>query len=111
MFHQPYDRNISELLYSSTISLQDVINSDYKCNAAATERMSCEQTSVEMVDCSDRVKLLYRAVKLIKSEITDCRGISIRPPSVADSSLKKSKFLILDSLYLLLRWVIARLVK
>ena len=33
-----------------------------------------------MVDCSDRVKLLYRAAKLIKSEITDCRGISIRPP-------------------------------
>ena len=28
----------------------------------------------------DRVKLLYRAAKLIKSEITDCRGISIRPP-------------------------------
>ena len=33
-----------------------------------------------MVDCGDRVKLMYRAAKLIKSEITDCRGISIRPP-------------------------------
>ena len=65
-----------------------------------------------MVDCSDRVKLLYRADKLIKSEITDCRGISIRPPSVVDSFLDKSKvphsraLLIPDSLHWLLRWAI-----
>ena len=37
-------------------------------------------TGCSLIDCSDRVKPLYRAVKLIKSEITDCRGISIRPP-------------------------------
>ena len=61
-----------------------------------------------MVDCSERVKLLYRAAKRIKSEITDCRGISIRPPSVEDSSLTKEKFLNPDSLYWLLRWVIAK---
>ena len=61
-----------------------------------------------MVDCSDWVKLLYRAAKLIKSEITDCRGISIRPPSVAYLSLKKAKSYIPDSLYWLLRWVIAK---
>ena len=39
MFH----RTKPELLYSSDISLQDVINSAYKCNAAATARVSCEQ--------------------------------------------------------------------
>ena len=93
VFHQPYDRTKSELLYSSAISLQDVINSAFKCNAASTERVSCERPSVEMVDC-DRVKLLYRAAKLIKSEITDCRGISIRPPSVVDLSQTKAKSLI-----------------
>ena len=37
VFHQPYDRTKSELLYSPAISLQDVINSAYKCNAAAIE--------------------------------------------------------------------------
>ena len=107
VFHQPYDRTKFELLFSSAISLQDVINSAYKCNAAATERVSCERPSVEMVDC-DRVKLLYRAAKLIKSEITDCRGISIRPPSVVDLSQTKAKSLIPDSLYWLLRWIIAK---
>ena len=70
--------------------------------------MSCDQPLVEMVDCSDRVKLLYRADKLIKSEITDCCGVSIRPPSVVDSSLTKAKSLIPDSLHWLLRWAITK---
>ena len=70
--------------------------------------MSCEQPLVEMVNCSDRVKLLYRADKLIKSEVTDCRGISTKPTSDVDSSLTKAKSLIPDSLYGLLRWVIAK---
>ena len=83
-------------MYPCAIFLQHVTNPAYKCNAAATERMSCEQPSVEMVDCSDRVKLLYRAAKLIVLEIADCRGISIRPPSVVDSTLKKAKSLIPD---------------
>ena len=76
-------------MYPCAIFLQDVINSAYKCNAAATERMSCEQPSVEMVDCSDIVKLLYRAAKRIKLEIADCHDISIRPPSVVDSEKSK----------------------
>ena len=66
VFHQPYDCNISELLYSSAIS--NIPSRCHQlclqCNAAAIERMSCEQPSVEMVDSSDRVKLLYRAAKL-----------------------------------------------
>ena len=61
-FHQPSDRTKSELPYSSAISLQYAITSASKCNAASTERMS----GCSMVACSDRVKLLYRAAKLIK---------------------------------------------
>ena len=70
--------------------------------------MSCEQPSVEMVDCSDRVKLLYRAAKLIKSDITDCHGISIRQPSVVDVSLTNAKALIPDIIYWLQGWIIAK---
>ena len=61
-----------------------------------------------MVDCSDIVKLLYRAAKLINSDITDCRGISIRPPSVVDLSLTNAKALIPDIIYWLQRWIIAK---
>ena len=70
--------------------------------------MSCEQPSVEMVDCSDRVMLLYRVAKLIKSDITDYRGISVRPPSVVDVSLTNAKALIPDIIYWLQRWIIAK---
>ena len=59
--------------------------------------MSGEQPSVEMVDCSDRVKPLYRAAKLIKSEVTNCRGIAIMPPSVVDSSLTNAKLILITS--------------
>ena len=57
VFHQPYDRTISELLYSIAISdipsrcHQLCLQVPRRCN---TERMSGEQPSVEMVDC-DRV--------------------------------------------------------
>ncbi len=86
VFHQPYDRTKSELLYSTAISLQDVINSAYKCNAAAIERVSCEQPSFEMADC-DRVKLLYHAAQLIKSEITDASVPQWRTSSMAHASM------------------------
>ena len=61
-----------------------------------------------MVDCSDRVKLLYRAAKLIKSEITDCRGISIGPPIVVQLSLTYAESLIPDSIYWLRRWLFTK---
>ena len=86
VFHQPYDRTKSELLYSTAISLQDVINSAHKCNAAAIERVSCEQPSFEMADC-DRVNLLYHAAQLIKSEITDASVPQWRTSSMAHSSM------------------------
>ena len=86
VFHQPYDRTKSELLYSTAISLQDVINSAYKCNAAAIERVFCKQPSFEMADC-DRVKLLYHAAQLIKSEITDASVPQWRTSSMAHASM------------------------
>ena len=86
VFHQPYDRTKSELLYSTAISPQDVINSAYKCNAAATERVFCEQPSFEMADC-DRVKLLYHAAQLIKLEITDASVPQWRTSSMAHASM------------------------
>ena len=109
VFHQPYDRTKSELLYSPAISLQYVIKSAYKCNAAAIERVSCEQPSFEMADCDrvtvgrrrqsrcratnrPKVKLLYHAAQLIKSEITDAsvpqwRTSSMRMPVCRSSDV------------------------
>ena len=86
VFHQPYDRTISWLMYSTAISLQYVINSAYNCNAAAIESVSCEQPSFEMAGC-DRVRLLYHAAQLIKSEITDASVPQWRTSSMAHASM------------------------
>ena len=42
------------------------------------------------------------------SEINDCQGILVRPPSIIYLTLTKSKSLIPDSLYWLVRWVIPK---
>ena len=58
----------------------------YKCNAAATERVLCEQPLFEKAD-RDRVKLLYHAAKFIKYEITDASVPQGRTSSMAHSSM------------------------
>ena len=45
---------------------------------------------------------------IVEWHLTDCHGISIRSLNVVDLSLTKAKSLIADSLYWLLRWVIAK---
>lgn len=37
VFHQPHDRTKSELLYSSSISIKDILNSVYQSNSAIGE--------------------------------------------------------------------------
>lgn len=56
---------------------------------------------------SDRVRLLYRTAKLLKSEITDCQGISVQMSNISYLTLTKLKEPVLAGLYRLLRWVIA----
>lgn len=102
VFHQPHDRTKSELLYSSSISIKDILNSVYQSNSTISEY----PLTAAAVDKGYPVKLLYQTAKLIKSEISDCQGISLRPPNISDLSLTKSKSLIPDKLYWLLRWII-----
>lgn len=100
IFHKPYDCTKSQLVYSSAISQQDVINSAYQQNASREEPHHQPQApSNEAVGDCDRVRLLYHTAQLIKSEFKDCQGISVRPVDVTDLSLTKSKSLIPDSLY------------
>lgn len=102
VFHQPHDRTKSELLYSSSISIKDILNSAYQSNSGISEHPPTVAGEHE----GDPVRLLYQTAKLIKSEINDCQGISLRPPNISDFSLTKSKSLIPDKLYWLLRWII-----
>ena len=95
VFHQPHDQTKSELLYSSSIFIKDILNSAYQSYSAISEHAP----TVAGVHEGDPAWLLYQAAKVN----SDCQGISLRPPSISDLSLTKSKSLIPDKLYWLLR--------
>lgn len=84
VFHQPYMRSKPELVYSSTISLQDIIN------ASATHNK--EQPSSQAIVTRNQTNnqdpppklLMYEAAQLLKRQIKQCKGISIYPASAND---------------------------
>jgi len=105
VFHQPYDHTQSELVYSSSISLQDVINAAYQTAASKGTEEPADHPKVPPQFHNERIQLLYRTAKLIQAEINECQGISVRPPDVNDVTLAASKSMIPDSLYWILRWI------
>ena len=96
MFHQPSDKSKPELVYSSQISVQDVIN------AAVTR-----PTTPEAAGAMDKTLQIFHTAKIIKNEIKACKGISIRPLNNNDINLESAKSIVPQSLYLFLRWIIA----
>ena len=101
VFHQPYNKSSPELLYSSSISLKDVINASAINNSKVPDqplnRPAQEPSTTQM---------LYRTAKLLKDEIKQCNGISIYPVSVNDIDLATAKHIVPRELYLFLRWMI-----
>ena len=104
VFHQQSHRRTSELLYSSSISLESVINSAYMKSPLGSKS---DDSDAIPAGSDERTRLLYRVAKLIKGDITDCQGIPIRPPNLHDLTLISARSLIPESLYWILRWIIS----
>jgi len=77
VFHQPYQKTNPELVYSSSISLQDVINASAIENNKQLS-LQTENGNQSIQDPSPTLSL-YRAAKLLKDEMRQCKGISIYP--------------------------------
>ncbi len=106
VFHQQPGRSKPELVYSSVISLQDVIN------AASTLRQP-HQSPQFVRDCKPEqtdspVHILYHAAHILKQDVTNCEGLQINPLDTENLTLQKSKEIIPQSLYWFLRWIIER---
>ena len=106
VFHQPYQRSRSELVYSSKISLQDIINASATHNkeqpssqAIGTRNQTCNKDPPHKL-------LMYETAQLLKHQIKQCKGISIYPASVNDIDQATAKNLVPADLYLFLRWLI-----
>ena len=92
IFHTPTARFKPELVYGSTIMVQDILN------AWAELQSKKEEERIE--------NEIFRVVKHIKQEISEMGGICTAPLNVNDVSLECARRLIPDSLYLLLRLMI-----
>ena len=88
IFHKPTARFKPELVYGSTIMVQDILN------AWAELQSKKEEERIE--------NEIFRVIKHIKQEISEMGGICTAPLNVNDVSLECARRLIPDSLYLLL---------
>ncbi|MCG7875527.1 MAG: hypothetical protein N0C90_04285, partial [Candidatus Thiodiazotropha endolucinida] len=112
VFHQPPDRSKPELVYSSSISLQDLINEAFRRSKEGDDTMSDaslpdKDTVSTPGDVSEKTRILYKAAMIIKADINTSSGISIQPLDVNDLTVKNCKEVVPESLYWLLRWVIS----
>ena len=84
IFHTPTARFKPELVYGSTIMVQDILNAWAELQSKKEERIENE---------------IFRVVKHIKQEISEMGGICTAPLNVNDVSLECAQRLIPDSLY------------
>eukprot|EP00058_Branchiostoma_floridae_P012257 XP_002597745.1 hypothetical protein BRAFLDRAFT_77352 [Branchiostoma floridae] len=102
VFHVPYDRSTSELVYSNSISLQDVINTAFH-NASTTTQPTRTAPPVQQMD---KYTLIYHAAKAINADIGDITGIPTQPINISDMTLTQCKSKVPDSLYKLFQYML-----
>ena len=95
VFHQHPDKSKPEIIYSSTISVQDVLNA------------SAQNTDVRSgKKISDDAEQFVNVTRRIKEDIRKCKGITLRPLNVDDVSLESARRIVPRSLY----WLILLLI-
>ena len=94
VFHQHPDKSKPEMIYSSTISVQDVLNA-----VAQNTEMSSEKIS-------DDAEQFLNVTRRIKEDIRKCKGITLRLLNVDDVSLESARRIVPCSLY----WLILLLI-
>ena len=97
VFHQHSDKSKPEAIYSSHLSVQDVLNA-----AAQNSNPKPEDDR----DNGMNAQKIADVARWLRREIRKCDGISLRPLSVNDVSLESAKRVIPSGLYWLIRLLI-----
>ena len=106
VFHKQPDPSKPEIVYSSKISFQDVINNASSMSVESS-RAEGDFKAAETDSGHEQTVTLYHALQIIKSDIKNCDGIKVQPLDKEDLCLSKAKEVIPESLYSLLCWVIS----
>lgn len=101
VFHQPADRSKSELVYASTVNIQDVLTP-----WAVFQSPKNGNVSVNNGNETPQSSEIRRVASLIKQEIKKCTGINTKPLNTQDVSMETARQLIPDSLYLLIKQLV-----
>ena len=95
VFEKQNDLSKSELIYFSHLSVADILKTSVSRQSSEVFEVD-EDTRQDMEQ--DKATILYQAAQIIKNDIKQCNGISIKPSCVDDVSLEKGRCLIPESL-------------
>lgn len=93
VFQKQSDPSKPELVYSSDLSVASIV----KTSTSSTAEVNYDMDSIQDVE-QDKKNILFHAAQIIKNDIKDCAGISIKPLCVDDISIVNAQKLIPDSL-------------
>lgn len=103
VFHQPPQQSKPEIVYSSSISLVDVINA--AINSPPPDTTSC-MSKEKMNASTSEFFDIYAVATQVRKEVMKCKGIDINPLDISNLNLDTAKELLPQNLYWLLRWII-----
>jgi hypothetical protein len=101
VFHRPIDQAKSEIVYSSKISIEDVINASFMNREQCAYHEDSNDLCIDDRE-EDKEQILYKAAMIIKSEASKCTGIQISPLNISELSLQCARRMIPDELYWIL---------
>ncbi len=105
VFQDQQDPAKCQLVYSSHISVKNVINTLSKFEQELDTSLE-EMLDNPRLDASPAVTL-YHAATLIRNDIKKCQGLNIDPVHIEDITNEKAKDIIPESVYNLLKSIIA----
>ena len=106
VFHQPYGSTKPEIVYSSSISLLDVINAAARTTENTTTSVTAQNDFIKD-EQNESIKIIYKAAVIIRNDLSQCEGIKIDPLSLKDLHMQKARALIPDNLYWLVRYMVS----
>ena len=103
VFHQPPQLSKPEVVYSSSISLMDVINAASSCAPSDSE---CAMPTAKTEPTTSKFPDIFSVAFRIRHEIMKCKGIDIHPLNIRDLQLDTAKRLLPQGLYWLIRCIV-----
>jgi len=99
VFHQPADQRKPELVYSSSVNIQDILNAWAVFQPPAKGNASVNDGTLQPSE-------IHRLASSIKQEIKKCTGIPTKPLNTQDVSMETARQLIPNCLYLLIKLLV-----